>query len=1293
MSGTRANMIKARGLVTYGSELTVAEGSQRQATNVNIDEDGVITPRRGFNDYAGPTSETETSTAIVNQILEYKDAIIRQYQNEFLEYEDSNGEFQPVNGSFQTLRSGYRTKWQEASSNLFFTSDEGIKKISETSQNNLNANMVTDAGGIKAGYISAVVVPTVGGFLLPESKVAYRAVYGTKDNSGNLIIGSPSSRFVVTNINTSANVYEQSSIAMTPSTDGTIVDGDYFNYTTLNTKYTIYFDITGANASVPMTADTIGTTYVRVDVAGNEANDNNSAAILANSIATEIPNVTVALGVSNTVVVTSAEEGDITGIEDAKTKDGIVITASSRITTVTDTNGSIEEGDSANVKVTGVVPSNATTDYFYQVYRSSIITLSSGLTINDLDPGDELNLVFESGLTDLEIASGEFEFTDNTPESFRAESAPLYTNEVTGEGILQANEVPPIALDIELFRNHMFYANTKESHRLEFSVISVDDFISDSTRFIIGNSDISRYYTFVGTSQVQNIEIDTLPTAGDYINLFSANDERQYYVFFGDTLDNPDVAGSVGYRINIADSPTTDEIASRIELSLQENFDFDLVVTASNIELTFTNNGYTTGITNGIGSDITINAASTSGTGEVSGTNEGGDVLLSGLISVGQSIDETARSLVKIISQDPLSPVNAFYLSTGDDLPGNILLEARSLEDNTFYIAVDEPSNNTIGAEFTPDISYSQEVESIISNVSTTTIERTGHGLSDGDQVFVGYLKDLPADPDSFSGLYEVSSVTATTFDIPVIPTGDINSPAFSSIFSADVESDNRELGNRIYYSKANEPEAVPAINFIDVGPQDAEIKRILALRDSLFVFKDDGIYVVSGTSAPDWSVRLIDSTRIIAPDSAVVLNNQIYCLTEQGVTRVTGSGAAIISRGIENKIDLITNQQFDFASNTFGIAYENDRAYIMFAPENEDDGSAVQAFRYNIFEQTWSVWKYEATCGHVLSRDNKLYVGNADRNYISQERKNNNRTDHSDRNFTAAINANGVEGNVLELSSLANVEVSDVIVQQQDVTINYINNRLLRKMDFFDTGITAPPSGSIFDTYKAANGDNLATIMEAINDYLFTLDPANITSRSYSLVNLRINTEAFVEELNNATTITSIKTYKQPETVYYEAYIEEVDSLRNQVKVHIERPFFEGNIEVYKGFTTTVEWNPQHFGDPAALKQIRYVSIIFDQNNFYNATAKFASDASQALVEVPFQGKGIGYWSDMAWADPNHYWGGVGNDIPFRTIVPRGKQKCRYLSVTFEHKNAREYFRILGISGVVRPISARAYR
>ena len=1292
MAENRANIIKCVGLVTHGSELSRPSGSLKKAKNVNVDEDGVMTPRRGFNDYK------EAAAGTVKQVFEYKDSIIRHYLDK-IEYQDANGDFQEANGSYTEARSGYRTKFQESNSNMYFTTDSGIKKISAANQKSLNADMITNAGGIKAGYASGNIVPTIGGFLPAESKVAYRIVYGTKDASNNLIYGAPSSRFVVTNFSADVSTGEQSSITMTPAANGAIADGDYFNYSTLGIKYTIYFDTTGNSDTIPQTSDTIGTTYVNINVTGNTSNDNVSAAILANTIAANIPNIEVTLN-NNVVTITSTEDGDQTDIGDAKDVSGTIIPATSRIGTATITDGKISQGDNATVRVTGVVPEDVTTDYFYQIYRTGIISVSDGLTINDIDPGDEMNLVYEAGLTDAEIAAGEFEVTDTVPDSFRAGELPLYTNEVTGDGILQANEVPPIALDLELFRSYMFYANTKEKHKLTFTVVSVDDFISGSTRFIVGNADISRYYTFVGSAEVTDVTITGNPADGDSILLSSANNEREYYIWFdaiGDSSADPDVAGAVGYRIDISDTPSNDDIASRIEIALADNVDFSLLVASNVITFTHTNNGYTDGIRAGAAlSNVTIALPSTTGTGELSGTDEGGDVLLSGLVSVGQSIDETARSLVKIISQDPESPVNAYYLSSGEELPGEILLEARSLEDIDFYIAIEEASNDAIGGEFTPELPLSKEIEEFTGTNTTTEIKLTGHGYTTGDEIFIGYYKDstMPSDPDSFSGVYSITVIDVDNFSIEVATPNTVVSfvPAFSSIFKPDVQSDNQQLGNRVYYSKRNQPEAVPTVNFIDIGPQDEEIKRILALRDNLFVLKDDGVYVISGTSAPDWSVRLIDNTKIIAPDSAVVLNNQIYCLTEQGITRITDGGVAVISRGIENLVDGFTNSVSNFADNTFGISYENDRAYIMFAPTQDGDTSSTQAFRYNFFERTWTRWEYDATCGMVKENDSTLYLGNGDRNYISKERKNLDRTDHADRDFLTAINPAGISGTTIELASLADVKPADVLVQTQDVTIYYINYRLLKKMDLFDSGITKPVGSSMFDTYGVTTGDNLADKMQDINDYLRTLDSVNISAKAITQTTLRSDVETLVDELNTPATVTSIKTYKDPETVVYEAYITSTDPVRNQVVINRSRAFVEGAIQVHKHISADIEWNPQHFGDPSALKQVRYMTIMFDQNNFSEAIAKFSSDISQGKVEVPFPGKGISYWGDQ-YSAPNTYWGGIGNDVPFRNPVPRGKQKCRYITIGMEHNNGRESFRILGVSAVVRAISDRGYR
>ena len=1169
---SRSNLIKNRGLITNENELSVEEGSLRQATNVNVDEQGVVTPRRGFADYGTLTDGTPDVSNVVKQIFEYKNRIFRHFSDK-LEFEDGDGNFNSISGIYNELINGYRIKSQESRGNMYFTTTEGIKKISISDNTKLTSGAtinVTQSGVPKAAYIEAEKIDTVGGFLPAKSKVGYRFIFGTKDNSNNLLLGSPSARFVLSNINEDTNVFEDFTLDINSNANN-ITNGDYILISTLSDKYTFYFDVDG-NATEPYDSSTIGTNFVKVDISSLAITDDNGiAAFLANQIANTISEYDTLVS-SNQVTSVSNEEGNI--------DDNIIVVSNAgAITESARTQGSVTQGDEANASVTVIIPNSVTPEYFIQVYRTNFITATQGLELADVDPGDEHNLVYEVGLTQADIDAGELTFTDSTPESFRASAVPLYTNEITGQGILQSNDQPPIALDVDLFRNSMFYANTKSTHRAEFTIVSVDDYVVDSTTIIVGNGEISRYY-------------------------IAANAE------------NPD-------------------------------------------------------------------------------TEDGGDFLLSTNISVGQAIDETARSLVKIINQDSNSPVNAFYLTGPDDLPGQILLEARSLTDDAFFIGVDEPTNPNIGDEFNPELPYAREFTSFTGLGATTELTLTAHGFSDGEEVYASYNKDNPTDPDSFAGKYTVSNVTPNTFEIDqaLITVGAFTPTNPTTVFYSTVESDNLEAPNRLYYSKRNLPEAVPAINFINVGAEDAPIRRILALRDNLFVFKEDGVFVVSGSSAPNFSVRQTDNTKIIAPDSAVVLNNQIYCLTEQGISRINGSGqVGVISRGIENLIDQVANAKFDFVPNTFGVSYENDRAYILFMPTLESDSSATQAYRFNIFENTWTRWEYEATCGHVLNRDSKLYVGNGDRNYISQERKNFDRTDQSDRDFLNALVTGGVTDKTIKVASTQEIEVSDVVTQVQEVSIYYLNNRLLRRMDEFDSGITAPLGSTMVESFKAEAGDVMFDKLQALNDYLNSIDPT-ITNKVFNQANHLDQTIAMVTELNNSASITEIKGYRTPDGVTFEAYVTKVDRINNLVTLHSTRPWISGELVVYKHFPQIIEWNPQHFGDPSALKQVREISIIFDQNNFYDARARFASDVSQNLTDIDFQGKGLGYWGDMEWSAPNHYWGGNGNDIPFRTIVPRGKQRCRYISLTFEHRNARESFRILGITGVVRAISSRAYK
>lgn len=189
---------------------------------------------------------------------------------------------------------------------------------------------------------------------------------------------------------------------------------------------------------------------------------------------------------------------------------------------------------------------------------------------------------------------------------------------------------------------------------------------------------------------------------------------------------------------------------------------------------------------------------------------------------------------------------------------------------------------------------------------------------------------------------------------------------------------------NGIAYSKLQQPEACPALNSLAVGSAEAPIYRILALKDRMFILKQDGVYVLTGTDPSSWVITQFNPTQFLqAPESAVVLNDNVYMISQQGCVTLSANGTGLVSNPIQRTfLQLI--QSPNFATTTFGVAYEAEDAYLVYTITNAGDTVATQAFKYNYLTQSWTT---EAafdqsnnalgrTCGLVMQADGKLYLG-----------------------------------------------------------------------------------------------------------------------------------------------------------------------------------------------------------------------------------------------------------------------------------------------------------------------------
>lgn len=1421
-----SNTVRLKGLYTFGNELNQPEGSLSIADNVNIDEPNVITQRRGFNDFADLLPDPDTK---IRQLLVYKDTLIRHY-NDKLEF-NLNNTFSQFNGSYSELDTDIRIKSVEANSNFYFTTQEGIKKIAATSPSDFStsAGYITNAGVPGALDTTGVIVYSATGFLPPESKVAYKVLFGKKDINNNLLLGTPSARYVVTNQSKDVFTYEKTILVYKNPENfkaniDTITCGTKNNTNETNllnpdsvvlisnagdlSKYAFWF-----NKGTGIAPVISGYTNVEVNITALAPGDPVAPTFYAAAIAQNLADITVTI-TSNDVRFTNTIEGaclpantpnnnfitdigggwavthNVVGTDslyvqkyftvnttdkdycfyygNSRTIDtlpddvalagysfvGILITNSSSkssiasltsqaldnnigttftisldvglsnptVTLVDKTGGdladivsaninvadleiiianqgTITEGQNANVDVSFTVPSGIDTTYFYQIYRTGYITVSEGLTLADIDPGEELNLVYEGSVN---VSAGTvITVLDITNESFRNSGLALYNNSISGEGVLQSNDIPPVAKDICMYKNYTFFANTKINHQQDVSATSVDGFVTGVTKFRVINADSSKIYTFRGTATEHTITCGTKANTkvlsglnpDSKIYLYSASNSAKYVVYFDDgTATVPNDTDATAIRVDISELAAGDLVTDTFLLSVSQFSDFTVTKpTASTLHFVDAENGPATTfhtVNNNIVTDI--------GTGwvitlDVTGTGEdtmNGFILLSKSSSIGLKIERTIRSLVAVLNADATGIVNAYYTSSLTDLPGKYLLKARTSEDLNFYTVIVDG----LGSNFNPELPTidSTEVFTAISALSPTVTSLTlaSHGFVNNEEVYIYAPNALPV----INGPFKVTVIDVNT--ISIVNAFNSGNATNSFYFFPFEKSDNLESPNRIMYSKLSQPEAVPLVNYIDIGTKDEPIERILALRDYLFVIKTDGIYIVSGGGG-QFSVEQLETEKILCPDSAVVLNNQIYMLTNNGVITLNESSPMIISRMIENKFQATAKYRSLVRTLGFGISYTDDRAYLLWIPSSDLDEACTQCYRYNILEKTWTRWTKTASAGTVIDTGSSLmYIADGDRPIVMQERKNLDRTDFADKELAIELGTDAIVSGKYRVSTVEEIEAGDVVTQTQYLNISEYN-RLLQKLDI-DVGWGYT---SFYADFICNEGDNLYTKVAALNVKLVDLDTSNtVTLHAFNnndWVTSRTLYNDMIDEMNDTATISSFKNYPQSvDTIEFEYIITEVFPTGNEITISDSTEFVQGDLKVYKRIKSTVQVNPINFGDPSSFKQVSKGYLMFDQNNFYNMLLEYSTDLSPSFEGRTFRGRGAGFWGSATWGfEDKNYWGGEGSDAPRRVLIPRNKQRCRYITVRFVHSIARDTYRVVGVAHDVRSFSTRAYK
>lgn len=335
---------------------------------------------------------------------------------------------------------------------------------------------------------------------------------------------------------------------------------------------------------------------------------------------------------------------------------------------------------------------------------------------------------------------------------------------------------------------------------------------------------------------------------------------------------------------------------------------------------------------------------------------------------------------------------------------------SNNVSNNYFFI----PTSGTL----------SENIEDAARNLIKAINESTSNTT-----VYAYYLSSIDDLPGKI--LVEERSIGGSEFN-GTSSKGSSISPEWSE--GTGTSSSNDTSKNRTYISKNQQPESVPTLNYIDLGSADKEILRGIALRDSVFIFKEDGIFRITGEGVGTFQATLFDNTTILkVKESAVELNNQIFCYSDQGVVSVSDAGVTVLSRPIETSLKKLQSANYpNFGTASFGVGYESERKYIFFTVEGTGDTEATQAYIYNVFTNSWTIWTGIRTCGIINSADDKLYLGSGDSNnkYVYQERKGYDIFDNAEEEYSVTITDKDTGTNQITVNSVTNLSLGQTLAQ-----------------------------------------------------------------------------------------------------------------------------------------------------------------------------------------------------------------------------------------------------------------------
>lgn len=185
-------------------------------------------------------------------------------------------------------------------------------------------------------------------------------------------------------------------------------------------------------------------------------------------------------------------------------------------------------------------------------------------------------------------------------------------------------------------------------------------------------------------------------------------------------------------------------------------------------------------------------------------------------------------------------------------------------------------------------------------------------------------------------------------------------------------------LGSKatLAWSKPGEPEHVPPGYQVEIGATDKAIQRIVPTRDSLFVFKEDGVWRVSGFGPDSLQVSEFDRTvTLINPEACCAWAGGVAAWANKGVLLITEGGYQEIGAPIANELTDLEGEVTPAFKGCF-LAGWTMRDLLIFGVPTSSGTGTDRVYAWCSRTNAWARWEHGADISSALAVDDELYFG-----------------------------------------------------------------------------------------------------------------------------------------------------------------------------------------------------------------------------------------------------------------------------------------------------------------------------